>query len=343
MPYLKLFTLALLTAFVLTPPVRRLALSVGAVDRPAARKVHTEPKPYLGGVAIYLAFFAAMAWSVGFGSRTMQGILIGATLILLIGVVDDLRSLRPAVKFAGQILAAVVLVWFDVKIEWLTNPFGGMIILPSWLVPVLTVFWIVAVINVVNLIDGLDGLAAGISTIAAVTLLMAALMAGQHTVVLMTAALAGAALGFLPHNFNPAKIFMGDGGSMFLGFLLAAVSVEGTLKSAATAALVIPVLALGLPMFDTALAIVRRTANGRPFHEADRGHLHHRLMQMGLSHRDTVLVMWVVSGWLGISAIALMAIGLVPALVLLLFVGVSLIFAAKKVGILDVREKNIRN
>lgn len=337
--YGQIFLATMVLAYALTPVVRRLALRIGAVDRPADRKVHTEPKPYLGGVAIYLAFFIVMAWSIGFSDLTMVGILVGASLILALGVVDDLISLRPSVKFLGQVLAALVLVWFDVKIEWISNPFGGMILLPHWLTPLITVFWVVAVVNMVNLIDGLDGLAAGISTIASVTLLLVALKAGQLHVVLMTAALAGAALGFLPHNFNPAKIFMGDGGSMFLGYLLAAVSVEGALKGPTTAALVIPVLTLGLPILDTALAIVRRTANGRPFHEADRGHVHHRLMQLGLSHRDTVLVMWLVSGWLGISAIALTALGLVPALALLLFVGLSLFFAAKKVGILNLREK----
>ncbi len=336
----KVFLVAIVVAYVVTPLVRRLALRIGAVDRPGARKVHTEPKPYLGGVAIYLAFFAAMAGSIGFSDPTIRGTLIGATIILGIGMIDDLIALRPLIKFTGQILAALVLIGFDIKIEWLSNPFGGMIILPQWLVPFVTIFWVVAVVNVVNLIDGLDGLAAGISTIAAVTLLLVALQAGQVHVVLMTAALAGAALGFLPHNFNPAKIFMGDGGSMFLGYLLAAVSVEGALKGPTTAALVIPVLALGLPIFDTALAIVRRTANGRPFHEADRGHVHHRLMQLGLSHRDTVLVMWLISGWLGISAIALTALGLVPALALLMFVGLSLFFAAKKVGILDVSKSD---
>ncbi len=345
MHYIQPFLLALAVSYSLTPVVRRLAIRLGALDQPVSRSTHTEPKPFLGGLAIYVSFFAAVAYAVlGSGQFTggtrgdLWGVFLGGTLILLLGVVDDLIALHAGVKLAGQVVAAVVLVFFGLRIDWLTNPFGQLFLLPGWVGSALTVVWVVAVTNVVNLADGLDGLAAGISTIASVTLLMVAMQQHQAGTVLLTASLAGATLGFLPYNFNPAKIFMGDAGAMFLGFTLAAISVQGTLKSAATVALVVPILALGLPIADTFFAIVRRTANGRPIHEADRGHLHHRLMQLGLSHRDTVVVMWVISGWLGISAIALTQLGWASAAVVVIFVVASLFYGARKVGILRLHE-----
>ena len=344
--YVQAFVLALTVAYFLTPVVRRFAIRIGALDKPVERSVHREPKPYLGGLAIYVAFALAAAWIVGLGDPLVRGIIVGGGLIVVIGIVDDFLRLSAKVKLLGQIAAAAILVAYGIRIDFLTNPFGdGMIFTEGWAVP-LTMFWIVAVVNVVNLIDGLDGLAAGISTIASLTLLFVALQqGGQVEIVLLTAALAGSALGFLPYNFNPAKIFMGDAGAMFLGYALAAVSIQGTLKSAAGLALAIPVLALGLPIFDTAFAIVRRTINGQPIHEADRNHLHHRLMKLGLSHRETVLVMYIISAWLGLSAIVMTGMSLISSLMLLGFVTGALVFGAKKVGVLQVRGsgKNLRH
>ncbi|MHB9143874.1 MAG: glycosyltransferase family 4 protein [Symbiobacteriia bacterium] len=339
--YIKAFSYALLVAYALTPVVRLLAVRIGAVDQPVARSMHTEPKPYLGGIAIYLAFVIAAVAFIGWNVPLVRGVVVGGGLILVFGAIDDVLRLSAKVKLLGQILAALVLVLgYGVRIEFVTNPFGGYYFLHQWAVP-LSVFWVVAVVNVVNLADGLDGLAAGISSIASLTLLFVGLT--QHSplsTLLLTAALAGAALGFLPHNFNPAKIFMGDAGAMFLGYVLAALSVQGTLKSATGLALAIPVLALGLPIFDTAFAIVRRAANHQKVYEADRGHLHHRLMQLGLSHRDTVLVMYAISAWLGISAIAISEMRAVPAMLLVLAVTVTLIIAARKLGVLEIHPKS---
>lgn len=296
--------LALAVSCGVTPLVRRLAVRVGALDRPIARSVHREPTPRLGGVAIFLAATSAMLALLGGGGREVHAILAGGALIFGVGVVDDLRRLPAWAKFLGQAAAAAVLVAGGVRVEWLTNPFGGMWHLPFLGIP-LTVFWVVAVINVVNLVDGLDGLAAGICSIAALTLMAVAAGQGQAAAVVAMGAIAGAALGFLPHNFNPAKIFMGDAGSMFLGYMIAAASVEWTLKSTTVVALAVPVLALGLPIVDTSFAILRRLAARRPLHEADQGHIHHRLLRLGLTQRQAVVFLYLLSAGLGISALLL--------------------------------------
>jgi UDP-GlcNAc:undecaprenyl-phosphate/decaprenyl-phosphate GlcNAc-1-phosphate transferase len=286
----------------------------------------------MGGLAIYLAFIVAVLASLHVNHEIL-GLLLGATVILIVGITDDLRQLSPKVKLLGQIAAAMVLVMFNVRIEWLTNPFGDMIYLDYFSIP-LTILWVVSLTNTVNLIDGLDGLAAGVSTIAAVTILMVALQQNLWVVAILTAALAGSALGFLQHNFNPAKIFMGDTGSMFLGYTLAAISILGTVKSAATIALVVPIVALGLPIMDTAFAIIRRYSSGRPIFKPDKGHLHHRLLEMGLSQKQAVLLMYVISCCLGLSAIALTEVnkGYGAVIILLLLAGAYI--GAKKVGVL---------
>jgi UDP-GlcNAc:undecaprenyl-phosphate GlcNAc-1-phosphate transferase len=274
---------------------------------------------------------------MGFSELTW-GLIAGGGVIVLVGIVDDFAALSPLVKLVGQVAAALVLVGFDVRIDFISNPIGGGLLQLGWLAVPLTVLWIVAMTNMVNLIDGLDGLAAGVASIAAITLLLAAVRMNYQVGVLLTAALAGSALGFLPYNFNPAKIFMGDAGAMFLGFGLAAVAVEGALKSTATLAVAIPVLAVGLPIFDTVFAIFRRLKRGVPISVADRDHLHHRLLRLGLSHRETVIVMYFVSGWLGISALALMELGTFQALAIIAFVVTSVYLGAKKVGVLDVSQ-----
>jgi UDP-GlcNAc:undecaprenyl-phosphate GlcNAc-1-phosphate transferase len=326
------FTIALAAAYFITPHVKQLAIKAGALDAPDARKVHTSPIPRLGGLAIYVGFVLAVLASVHV-NREILGLLLGGTVILIVGVIDDLKQLPPKVKLLGQILAAFVLILFDIRIEWLTNPFGDMVYLDYFSIPI-TILWVVSLTNTVNLIDGLDGLAAGVSTIASVTILLVALQQNLWTVAVMTAALAGSAFGFLQHNFNPAKIFMGDTGSMFLGYMLAAVSILGTVKSAATIALIVPIVALGLPIMDTAFAIIRRYSNGRPIFKPDKGHLHHRLLAMGLTQKQAVLLMYVISGCLGLSAIALTEVNKAyGALIILLLLGGAFI-GAKKIGVL---------
>jgi UDP-GlcNAc:undecaprenyl-phosphate GlcNAc-1-phosphate transferase len=302
------------------------------MDAPDARKVHKEPIPRMGGLAIYLGFVLAVLASMHI-SREIAGLLIGGTVILAVGIIDDMKQISAKTKLFGQILAAMLPILFGVKIEWLTNPFGDMLYL-DYLATPLTVLWIVSLTNTVNLIDGLDGLAAGVSTIAAITILMVALQQNFWVVAILTAALAGSALGFLQHNFNPAKIFMGDTGSMFLGYMLAGISVLGTVKSAATIALVVPIVALGLPIMDTAFAIIRRYSHGHPIFKPDKGHLHHRLLEMGLTQKQAVLLMYTISGCLGLSAIVLSEVNKTYGVLLIMLLLTAAFFGAKKIGVL---------
>ena len=338
------FIIAVLVAYLATPQVIKIAVKSGAMDAPDQRKVHKNPIPRMGGLAIYLGFILAVL-AIGIGTtefylnREIVGLLVGGTCILMLGIIDDLIQLSAKVKLLGQICSALVLVLFDIRIDWLSNPFGDVIYLDYLSVP-LTVLWIVSMTNTVNLIDGLDGLAAGVSTIAATTILLVALQQNFIAVAILTAALAGSALGFLQHNFNPAKIFMGDTGSMFLGYMLAAISVIGTVKSAATIALVVPIVALGLPIMDTAFAIIRRYSNGKPIFKPDKGHLHHRLLDMGLTQRQAVLLMYVISGCLGLSAIAVTEVTRGSAVVIILILLAGAFIGAKKIGVLKDANSN---
>lgn len=336
------FGLALVLALVLTPLMRLVALRTGFVDRPVARSMHSEPKPYLGGVAMYLAFVAAVFAGGATADPKVVGILVGGGLTLLLGIVDDKVRLNARVKFLGQIVAAAVLVYFfEVKIDHIYSPLGDRFVQFGYFAYPLTIMWIVSFVNVMNLIDGLDGLAAGIASIAALTLLLVSLQQSLAAPVILTAALAGSAIGFLRYNFNPAKIFMGDAGSMFLGFTLAALSVHGVMKTTVTVGVAVPVLALALPIFDTAFAIIRRVATGRSIGEADKDHLHHRLLRLGLSHRNTVLVMWTISAWLGLSAVAVTEVTLSQALLIMGMVLLGILYGAKKIGLLNVNATEV--
>ena len=287
--------------------------------------------PRMGGLAIYAGFVLAVLASIHINHEIM-GLLLGGTVILIVGIIDDLMQLPAKVKLLGQIIAACVLILFDIRIDWITNPFGEMIYVNYFSIP-LTILWVVSLTNTVNLIDGLDGLAAGVSTIASLTILMVAVQQNFWVVAILTAALAGSALGFLQHNFNPAKIFMGDTGSMFLGYMLAAISVIGTVKSAATIALVVPIVALGLPIMDTAFAIIRRYMSGRPIFKPDKGHLHHRLLDMGMTQKQAVLLMYVISGCLGLSAIALTEVNKGYGVLIILALVVAAFLGARKIGV----------
>lgn len=337
--YILAFIAAVAVAYFATPHVKEFAIKAGAMDTPDERKVHIKPIPRMGGLAIYFGIIAAVFISMKINHQIL-GILLGGTVMLAVGIVDDLKQLSAKIKLLGQICAALVLVAFDVRIEWLTNPFGPMIYLDYFSIP-LTVLWVVAVTNTVNLIDGLDGLAAGVSSIASITILFVALQQNLWLVALLTAAIAGSALGFLFHNFNPAKIFMGDTGSLFLGYMLSAVSVMGAVKGAATIALFVPIVALGLPIMDTAFAIIRRYHNGVPIFRPDKGHLHHRLLAMGLSQKQVVLSMYVISGLLGLSAIILSEVSQLSAFMIFIGIAAVSVVAAKKIGVLDVHEKNV--
>ncbi len=332
--YLIAFIASLIISFFMTPFIKRLAVKVGAVDIPRdERRVHTRPIPRLGGLSIYFAFTIITLLLIPFSTKLL-GILGSATIIVALGVIDDVRPLPAKLKLAVQVVAAILLVSSGIKVEWVTNPFDkidGMSYLGIFSVPI-TIFWIVGVTNTLNLIDGLDGLAAGIASIASMSLLVVSIINGHGMVVLLTAALAGAILGFLPYNFNPAKIFMGDTGSTFLGFVLAAISIEGAIKGATALAIAVPLLALGLPIFDTAFAIIRRAANGRPIMEADKGHIHHRLLELGLSQKQAVFALYLVSAFLGLGAIVLTQDNPVKSSAVFGFVIVSVVVTVSQIG-----------
>lgn len=334
--FILAFFIALAVSYLLIPRIIALAVRTGEMDMPDERKVHTAPIPRLGGIAIYVAFMAAVLLTVDM-TREIAGLLLGGTVIAAVGVIDDLKNLPAKIKLLGQIIAAAVLVLFDVRIDFISDPFGDLIYLEYLAVPA-TLFWIVGITNTVNLIDGLDGLAGGVSTIASITILLVALQQDYLLVVVLTAALSGSVLGFLRYNFNPAKIFMGDTGSMFLGYMLAGISVIGAVKSAATVALIVPIFALGLPILDTAFAIIRRYLGGKPIFKPDRGHLHHRLLDLGFSQRQAVLLMYVISGVLGVSAIALTEVSSTIAMFIISAVTLAVLVGAKKLGIFKTKK-----
>ncbi|MBF8437402.1 undecaprenyl/decaprenyl-phosphate alpha-N-acetylglucosaminyl 1-phosphate transferase [Halanaerobiaceae bacterium Z-7014] len=333
--YIKVFLIGLIITYISTPLIRRFAIKLEAVDKPDKRRVNKRPVPNLGGIAIYLGFTAAVL----FGSEPAAdrtGIIFGGSLIMLIGVIDDIYELRPSVKLFGQLLAAVVLVLSGISIEFISNPFAdSMIYLGVFAIPV-TIIWIVGVTNTVNLIDGLDGLAAGVSIIAAATLFIVSLQEGQFITAVLTAALAGSALGFLRFNFYPARIFMGDGGAMMIGFILASVSIIGALKSAAAMTLFVPVLALGIPIFDTAFAIIRRVYYKKPIARADHGHLHHRLLALGWNHKQSVLIVYIMSTVLGAVAIVVNGLNFQNGMLLIIMSFIFLLYSCYRLGIFTV-------
>ena len=346
--HLVAFSAALIIAFFSTPIARGIALRAGAVNIPRDNtRMHKKPMPLLGGLAIIAGFVIAVVY--GFASRDIPqflfflsqpkslGLIFGALVIVVLGIVDDIRPLTAGVKFVFQLLAATVTVATGTRITSITLPFasgadnGMTYTLEETIAFIISVLWITGVTNAINLIDGLDGLAAGVSGIASVSLFIVAVIRGEDDIALASAALAGAIFGFLPYNFNPAKIFMGDTGATFLGFILATLAIEGTMKSVTTLALAIPILVLGLPIFDTLFAILRRISNGKPIGQRDRGHIHHRLIDMGLSHKMSVVILYIVSGSLGLLSIVLVDKGLLPSIILLILIVVFMIGGARNI------------
>ena len=317
---------ALVISFLSTPIVKSFAYKLGAIDVPKdERRMHKVPIPRMGGLAIFLGFIISVLLFVEIDDQ-MKGILLGAVIIVVLGVVDDMTPLRAKFKFLVQICAALVAVYHGVVIEILTNPnvfsdapYWSL----GWMKYPVTVLWIVGVTNAVNLIDGLDGLASGVSTISAMTMLVIAILVSEQQVAIVMAALAGACLGFMPYNKNPAKMFMGDTGSTFLGYILATYSIQGLFKYYAIVSFAVPFLVLGLPIFDTAFAIVRRVARGQSPMTPDRGHIHHRMMDMGLNQKQTVAALYVVSSLLGLSAVVLTTSGELKAMLLLTLAAVA--------------------
>ena len=310
---------ALLVSFVSTPLAEAFARKVGAIDVPKdARRVHDHPIPRMGGLAIFLGFVLGVVLFAQIDTQ-LKGILLGSVVIVAVGVVDDITPLPALVKLVVQIGAALIAVWFGVRIEHLANPIfwsaREYLNLGVFSIPV-TVLWIVGITNSVNLIDGLDGLAVGVSAIASLSMLAISIMLGQWNPAIVLAAVLGACIGFMPYNLNPAKIFMGDTGALMLGYVLACVSVTGLLKFYTIISFTVPLLALGLPIFDTAFAIIRRLLKGQNPMSPDRGHFHHRLIDMGMSQKQAVALLYGISSILGLSSVMITTNGEMKALVL---------------------------
>ena len=327
------FVIAFIVTFATTPLVRRFAYKIGAVDVPRdKRRVHKRPTPRIGGLAIIFGFLVAIISFNDSWTKELVSILIGVGILGVLGIIDDCKELDAKLKFVVQIVAALVVVIFgDIRISVMSNPNvfseNPYIIFPQWLSITVTVLWIVFMTNAVNFIDGLDGLAAGVSAIMSMSLVFIAITYHEYEIALLGIALMGACFGFLPFNFNPAKIFMGDTGSMFLGYMLSVLSVQGMFKSYAVISFAVPIIMLGLPLFDALFAMLRRLLTGKNPMSADRGHLHHRLYDMGFSQKQTVFILYAISGVLGITSILLAEQRFLRAMLLLISVLIFLLIA----------------
>lgn len=342
---LYLFSTSFILSIILTPWMIKLACRFKVLDYPAKRKIHTKPIPRLGGVGLYLAFFVTLLFGCmvfsGFNDefrREIYGLLIGSSVILIFGLWDDLHGLYPLIKIFVQVLAGIVLFSFGYRIELITNPLGGIFHLPLILSFLFTIAWIVMLTNAINLIDGMDGLAAGLTVIIGGILCLTGLFLHTDKSVLLLVPLVGASLGFLRYNFYPAKIFMGDSGSCFLGFVLAAASLVGYPHKIATAvALLIPITALWVPIYDTLLAIMRRIMGKTPVFVADKKHLHHRLLAMGLTQKQAVLLMYVICIYFCIIAFLFILIPAEYAFVLLILLSIGVFLGARTLGFIERR------
>ncbi len=316
--HLFAFILSAVVVLCLTPLVRKAGLASGRVDMPGTRKVHSQPMVRLGGVSIFIGVLVALlsVWAAGgfLGSDgeplervaeySVWGVTLGGLAFFLIGLIDDLFGLSPISRLIMQSAVASVAWWVGVDIRFLTIPFMGITQLPAWLSLLVTIFWLVGMANAINWIDGLDGLAAGVSGIAAAVMVVVSLYMGQPAAALIAAALAGGSLAFLRYNFNPAQIFMGDGGAYFIGFTLAGVGVIGLVKGVTTVAVLLPSLTLAVPILDMSAVILLRMRQGLSPFVADKRHLHHRLLNAGFSHRFTVMFIYVLALWVGSLAMA---------------------------------------
>jgi UDP-GlcNAc:undecaprenyl-phosphate GlcNAc-1-phosphate transferase len=346
--YIVGFSVSLLIAVLLTPLIKKLALWVGAIDEPDSRKVHSKAMPRLGGLAIFISFIAGyFVISPAFEdtySSSILGLLLGGLVIVITGVIDDIYHISPKFKLLGQLIATTIVVSFGLTIELVNIPFGQSNLYIGWLSIPITFLWIIGVTNSINLIDGLDGLSAGVSAIATTTILILALLMPNITVVFFCFVLLGSIIGFLFYNLHPAKIFMGDSGSLFLGFTLASLSILG-FKQATVVSLLIPILILGVPLSDTFFAIMRRYLNKLPISAPDKSHLHHRLLQLGFSHRTTVFIIYVISIIFGAMAVIcslLMSNNILWGWIIIIFgLFISLTLGAEMIGIISQKRKPI--
>lgn len=357
-PYIIAGIIALLVTYAVAHEMDWIARRLGAVRAPGGRDIHTHPIPRLGGLAIFAGAALALALVLPVDravalvrepryvvlaipyqplSRPLLGLLVGAVAITLLGAIDDLRPLPGRLKFPLIYAASALPVLFGMTTPFITNPFSGASVALGAAGGVATAIWLGSMAIAMNEIDGVDGLAAGVAAVTGATLLSAGAARGEGSMMVVAAAAAGAALGFLRHNFNPARMFMGDSGAMLLGYLLGAAAVQGFFKTVTALSLIIPLLALALPIFDTGYAIVRRYRTGVSIFLPDRGHLHHRLLDRGLTQRQTVLILYLLSAVLGLGGLAVGGINRTPSLIILVVIVLALFGAAWRLGLLRLR------
>ncbi|MBQ2753498.1 MAG: undecaprenyl/decaprenyl-phosphate alpha-N-acetylglucosaminyl 1-phosphate transferase [Firmicutes bacterium] len=321
--YLAAFASAFAISIVMTPVAKTLSMKVGAIDYPKDRGMHKKPMPRMGGIAIVCGFVLTVLMISPFVNeiepQKLIGLLVGSLIIAVLGAFDDVKNLSAKFKLVVQIIAALVVIFSGIRIEFVIWPFTATF---DALSAPFTLVWIIGVTNAVNLIDGLDGLAAGVSSIAALSIMVLCILTGSEIAVVLMAALAGACIGFLPRNFNPAEIFMGDTGATFIGFVLSVTSILGLFKGYTILALVVSVFCLGLPIFDTLFAMGRRIAHHKPIMQADRGHLHHRLIDKGYSQKQAVVTLYILSVVCGLLAIAISVRDIRVFFIVLVTVGV---------------------
>ncbi|MBN8193770.1 undecaprenyl/decaprenyl-phosphate alpha-N-acetylglucosaminyl 1-phosphate transferase [Bacillus sp. NTK074B] len=331
--YILAFLFSFVVSIGITPLVRKLAIKVGAIDKPEERKVHTDLMPRLGGVAIFIGAATGYLYLAP-ESIYMQAIVTGASIILVVGILDDLYTLSPKLKLVGQIIAALIVISSGLLIEKFTFPFFGTVYLHHWLSFPVTLLWIVGVTNAINLIDGLDGLAAGVSSIALGSILVMAVGDSQVLVIALCVILVGSSLGFLYHNFYPAKIFMGDTGALFLGYSIAIISMLGLFKNVALFSFIIPIIVLAIPIFDTIFAIIRRALKKQNFAQPDKQHLHYCILSLGFSHKASVLIIYCVSACFGGAAILFSNATLWFSIVIIFVLLLLIQFTAEIIGLI---------
>ena len=323
---------AIAMSLLLVPQVMKMGVRLGIVDRPNERKIHKGEIPRVGGLAIYAGFMAGLLVLGNFSEQVLS-LIIAVTIIVGVGFWDDAKNLHPVAKLSAQVIAALIVIQGGIIVEFFTNPItGGLVSLGVFSVP-LTVLWLVGISNAINLIDGMDGLSSGVGIISAITIAVINFMEGAALTGGIAVILAASTLGFLRYNFPPAKIFMGDCGSLTLGFILGSLAIMGFSKGATIISVFVPILILGIPILDTFGAIVRRSISHKPVFEADRGHLHHRLLDMGFSQKQVVLIVYLITFLLGMAAILMSLLTTPQAVVILMIVTILVSIGIRKTGV----------
>lgn len=334
------FIICMIISLCLTPLVKKIAVKIGATDLPNERKVHISSMPRLGGIAIYTAFLIGYL-IIRPESDYALPILGGSFIIVLTGILDDVFCLSAKVKFLAQIMAAIVIVSGGIDVQFINLPFEQRLYL-GWLSIPITIIWIIGITNAINLIDGLDGLAAGVSCIVLLTIAGLSVVEGNYLVFGISIIILGSTLGFLPFNFYPAKIFMGDGGAYLLGYIISILSLLG-FKNVTMFSIVVPIIILAVPISDTLFAMIRRMVKKKPLSAPDKSHLHHRLLRFGFSHRESVLLIYGMSAFFGLSAIVFSKSTLFGACLVITFVLFVIELVVEAVGLVDVNYRPILN